>query len=90
MIEPRSSVLYKTWMDVHRSPAAEKSRVSYISYISSRQEFVLRVVADDGFLISSEELLAERTSVSLPVLENIKRLWIGSYTCTWDGLHTLL
>ena len=64
MIEPRSSVLYKTWMDVHRSPAAEKSRVSYISYISSRQEFVLRVVADDGFLISSEELLAERTSVN--------------------------
>ena len=64
MIEARSGVLYKTWMDAYRSPAAEMSRVSYISYISPRQEFALRVVADDGFLVSSEELRAERISVN--------------------------
>lgn len=63
MIEPRSSVLYKTWMDVNHSPAAEGSRISYISYISPRQEFVLGVVDENGILISNEELMAEHNNV---------------------------
>ena len=63
MIESRSSILYKTWMDVYHSPAAERSRISYISYISARPGFVLRVVGDNGILISSEELTAEYNNV---------------------------
>lgn len=63
MIESRSSILYKTWMDAHRSPTAEDSRISYISYISPRQEFTLRVVGDNGILISNEELMSERNNV---------------------------
>ena len=63
MIESRSSVLYRTWMDAYRNPSAEDSRNCYISYISPRQEFVLRVVNDNGVLISNEELMIERNNV---------------------------
>lgn len=72
MIESRSSVLYKTWMDVNHSPAAEDSRISYISYINPRQEFVLRVVDENGFLISNDELIVERNNVGR-YLEHVTR-----------------
>lgn len=44
MIEPRTGILYKAWMDANHSPVSSGSRDSYISYLNPRAEFVLSVM----------------------------------------------